>query len=901
MSDRLKDIPRLRQDAANLPAVIEAIREALQTFRGYRGDRLDRALTARDIIDGTLDTILGGAGGGGTTIIGGGGGGGGSITIDPTPPPTATGLAVTAGIGHIYIQHDTPTYTQGRGHRLTNVYGAKWAAGDPTPPTYSEAVFLFAFEGTIGAYPSDPATRWCIWIKWQSNDGYESTDPAGGTNGQQATTGQDVALLLEVLTDKITRSQLYSDLGKQIDTISVFGGNLLPNSSFEIDYDGNGTASLWGSHNNTDVLEPSVITLVPGRNGGRAQRVTWVGTNTSSKGLYTNSSLTDPIGVGGVQGGWKAGTTYVVSFFARRSAAAGVGMALAWNTAPASTTVLLNPNLTIDWQRYAFRLVMGGSVEALGALYVSIALTAALTGWVEIDDIMVTEGDQLVAYRPGAADAKAGVAIVEAASQQAANGDSALALSISTVAAAVDGANAAIVTEQTARANADTSIATSLNVLESRIANGSAAPFTAVLGWEMNNDVGGWTGYPSSFGLWVPGTYASLLTTHASGRAYIIRQLSAAEVFNGGKADKIRVRLKRVNSPTWYGVALYGIVGGHAEDGGFYRQIPEPEWAPDGWAVAEWDMGYLTAGGTDWLTHDINMLRLDLAATGSPALAGYEIDWIAVGSRAGSALVASIAQEATTRATVDGHLSSAYTLRVQLSEDGRTVVGGFGITGTDGPSEGPEIEMAVLATRFSVAAPVGATDVDTISPFVVQTSDQTINGVLIPKGVYMDAAFINNLTAMVAKLGEAWIDTAMIASLNADKINAGSLKVGAYIQSTNYVAGVSGFRFSAAGALEAQSAVIRGTVYASAGSIGGITLDATSLYSSNYVAGASGFKLRSDGSVEFANIYARGNIEATSLNVRSALSGGRVEYTNSTIKVFDTSGVLRVKIGNLDA
>jgi hypothetical protein len=37
----------------------------------------------------------------------------------------------------------------------------------------------------------------------------------------------------------------------------------------------------------------------------------------------------------------------------------------------------------------------------------------------------------------------------------------------------------------------------------------------------------------------------------------------------------------------------------------------------------------------------------------------------------------------------------------------------------------------------------------------------------------MDAAYIKNLTALVARLGSAWIDNAMIANLSATKLTIG--------------------------------------------------------------------------------------------------------------------------------
>lgn len=57
-------------------------------------------------------------------------------------------------------------------------------------------------------------------------------------------------------------------------------------------------------------------------------------------------------------------------------------------------------------------------------------------------------------------------------------------------------------------------------------------------------------------------------------------------------------------------------------------------------------------------------------------------------------------------------------------------------------------------------------------PFVVNSTPQTINGVSVPAGVYMDAAFIKNGTITNAKIGDAAIDDAKIvdATISAAKI-----------------------------------------------------------------------------------------------------------------------------------
>ena len=132
-----------------------------------------------------------------------------------------------------------------------------------------------------------------------------------------------------------------------------------------------------------------------------------------------------------------------------------------------------------------------------------------------------------------------------------------------------------------------------------------------------------------------------------------------------------------------------------------------------------------------------------------------------------------------------GWLGNTYTVRTSVSVDGKTLVGGFGLAGTSSGTQGPSIDFGVVAVKFWIGAPTaaGVTGVSSVKPFVVQTTDSTVNGVLIPKGVYMDAAYIKNLDAMIARLGTAWIKTAMIAdaqivdahiaNLNAEKITAG--------------------------------------------------------------------------------------------------------------------------------
>lgn len=350
---------------------------------------------------------------------------------DLTPPPTVSGVVVTAGLDFVFIDTDAPTITEGSGYNRTLVYGAKYSGVGPLP-TFLDAVLVHEFVGQVGSFTSEPATQWHIWLKWRTNDGVLSTDPAGGANGYQVTTGVDVSMLLTALAGSITESELYGALNTRINLID--------------DSDG-----------------------------------------------------------------------------------------------------------------------VVGSV------------------------------------------------------------------------------NHRILTETTARE----ALASDVTTLEATVAGNTAA----------------------------------------------------------------------------------------------------------------------------------------------------------------------ISTEVTTRATVDGHLSALYTVRAEITQEGETVVGGFGLSGTSGGTEGPTIDFGVIADRFWVGAPSGDPGAAIMRPFVVQASPTTINGVAVPVGVYMDAAYIQNGTIVDAKIGVAAITSAKIVSLSATKITAGTIAVGEYIQSSDYVNSVSGWRIGGNMA-EFDTAYLRGTLTA---------------------------------------------------------------------------------------
>jgi hypothetical protein len=208
MSTR-KDLPGVT--AANFQ---ERVREALQTYLGRQGSPLDRGLTVRDLLESGVVELGKGYSSSAQIVplIPTGAGSDPSYEPDLAPPPPPDTLTATPAISHILLEVPAAFYTQGHGHLRTRIYGATWESGPL--PTFADAVEVGQFSGTIWAMPSNPATTWHLWAKWESVDGVLSATPTGGTNGVVATTGEDVSMLVlsmtgpgnpfKVVTDEIT-------------------------------------------------------------------------------------------------------------------------------------------------------------------------------------------------------------------------------------------------------------------------------------------------------------------------------------------------------------------------------------------------------------------------------------------------------------------------------------------------------------------------------------------------------------------------------------------------------------------------------------------------------------------------------------------------------------------------
>ncbi|UNV89373.1 MULTISPECIES: DUF1983 domain-containing protein [unclassified Comamonas] len=245
--------------------------------------------------------------------------------------------------------------------------------------------------------------------------------------------------------------------------------------------------------------------------------------------------------------------------------------------------------------------------------------------------------------------------------------------------------------------------------------------------------------------------------------------------------------------------------------------------------------------------------------------------------------VAAIQAEQSVRANETGHLGALYSVRMQLSQGGQQVVGGFALSGTSNGTAGPTIDFGVMANSFWIAAPSGSpAGVSNVKPFSVQTTAQTINGVVVPAGVYMDAAYINNVTVLFGRFGTLLADKIQATAISASQLTAGNGVIGGSLKSSNYVAGSSGWILRPDGMAEFSGVTVRGTIYSTAGTIGGITINGNGLNAGGFwgyvwpPAGQSGFHIGPNGILlgnanngRYIEIQSSGNIYAPGLRIEN--------------------------------
>jgi predicted phage tail protein len=398
-----------------------------------------------------------------------------------------------------------------------------------------------------------------------------------------------------------------------------------------------------------------------------------------------------------------------------------------------------------------------------------------------------------------------------------ATADEALATSITSLTATVDENTAAIVTEQTARADGDSALASSISIVQAtadaknKTYRQAAAPTgTLAIGdlWFDSDD--GNKAYRWSGSAWVLtddiriAENAAAITAEQTARAdadtALAQSITAVSAVANAKNKTFRQAAAPTNVPA--GTLVDGDLWFDSDDGNKpYR------WTGSSWVAT--DDTRIAANAAAITTEqtaraDADSALADSITTVSATVAGKNktyrqttapanspvgtlvigdtwIDtddknkrynwngssWVLSDNTDIAANSSAIQVQATALADLDGDLSAMYSIKLGINSGGNYYAAGMGI-GIENTPSGMQSQVLFVADRFAILNSINGV---TVSPFIVQGGQTIINN-----------AVIGNATIGFAKISDD-------------------------IQSTNYVAGQTGWKLGKGGTLEFNGTV----------------------------------------------------------------------------------------------
>jgi len=220
------------------------------------------------------------------------------------------------------------------------------------------------------------------------------------------------------------------------------------------------------------------------------------------------------------------------------------------------------------------------------------------------------------------------------------------------------------------------------------------------------------------------------------------------------------------------------------------------------------------------------------------------------------------------------------------------------------------ISASATASEALVASSISDNNVITNAAILTETdariaADTALAGQITTVESNLGTDIAQVQTNLNTEIGIVDGEIANIGALYTAKVNVNGLigGFGIYNDGSTVQAGfdVDTFWIGRTGPDKVKPFIINdGTVYMNSVMIAQGSIDNAKIgniiQSANYVAGSAGWKIDKAGQMEMNNAVFRGTID-----VKSAASGARLEVKNNVINVFDSSNVLRVKLGNLDA
>lgn len=184
----------------------ESIKQNLDVLQGQRGDKLDRAVTFRDLLDAGIVKLASGI----TNFNGLSS----SIAIvnefpDLAIPPAPTNLQASGAFRNIILTWDLKLYN---GHSAVQVWRH-------TSDVIASATMVAQVSGFTGVYadPVGSGKTFYYWVRAINNN--DVTGPYNSSTGVQGVTAPDVDFLLNTLADSITDSELADSLSTPISNL----------------------------------------------------------------------------------------------------------------------------------------------------------------------------------------------------------------------------------------------------------------------------------------------------------------------------------------------------------------------------------------------------------------------------------------------------------------------------------------------------------------------------------------------------------------------------------------------------------------------------------------------------------------------------------------------------------
>lgn len=802
------DLPN--PNAANFS---QRLREAVMTYLGRQGDPLDRGVTLRDLIEGGIARLRDGYTAGQAAASGG------ALPIAPevqaeepdlTPPPTPTGFAVSAAISHVFIEHDSPLYLQGHGHLRTRVYGKVVAPGDPLP-VFAGAAEITQFTGTIHSHPSNPATTWRLWIKWESVDGVLSVSPAGGTNGLEAGTGKlrgvDLGPLIveagnlanaAVTAQKIAPEAIDpTKFSAGIEPITIVSSLPATKVTSSIFHTADGKLYRWNGSAYVATVPTSDLTgtVADAQIAGlAAAKVTGQLTDAQIAALAA-AKLTGTITASQIADGAVSGTKF----------ASGIEPVSVAASLPGSKTTsavfLTTDGKLYRWSGSAYvATVAAGDISGtISDVQIAGVAASKVTGQLTDAQIQAVAAAKVSGQLTNAQLADIAATKVTGQLSNAQIADVAASKLTGTITETQIGDNAISAPKIAAGAISTAKLAAGAVTADTIAANAITS---------AKIEAGAITTAKIAAGAVTAGEIAagSVTTAKLSAGAVTANELAAGSVV----ADKIGANAVTAGKIEAGAVTTAKLAAGAvtastiAADAITSDKIAANAVTADEIAANAITSGKISAGAVTATQLAADAVTADKLAANAVTAVKIEAGAVTTAKLAAGAVTAdTLAANAVTAAKIEaGAVTTA-----KLAASAVTAIEIAAGAVTAGKIAANAVTAAELAADAVTAGKIAAG--------AITATKLAANAIAVGSAAIENGAIVN------AMIGNLAVDNTKIADLSADKLTSGTIAVGQFVQSTGYSSGQAGFRIDGDGNAEFNNATVRGTVFASDGQFTG--------------------------------------------------------------------------------